>query len=60
MFLEFLVVLADDVSLNARLEVSNDLRQSFVSHVLQHAQHSGAKEHLSVPEPIVVLIERKS
>ena len=60
LLLEFLVVHADDEPTNARLEVCKDLRQSFVSHIFQHAQHSRSKEYLGVSQTIVVLVQRKS
>ena len=60
LFLESLVVLADDETTNARLEVGDDLRQAFVSHVLQHAEHAGSKEDLRVSQAIVVRVQSKS
>lgn len=60
LFLEFLVVFTDDEPTNSRLEVSDDLRQSFVPHVFQHSEHSRSKEHLGMSQTIVILVKRKS
>jgi len=58
--LEFLVVLANEVSADACLEVGHDLRQAFISHVLQSSEHACLEEDLGVPQTIVILIHLQS
>ena len=55
--LELLVILADEVSADACLEVGDDLAETFVPHVLQSAEDAGLEEDLGVSETIIVLIQ---
>ena len=52
--LQLLVVLADEVAANARLEVGDDLRQAIVAPLLQLAEDACFEEHLRVSETVVV------
>jgi len=52
--LELLVILADEVSADASLEVGHDLRQTFVSHVLESSKDAGLEEDLGMSETVVV------
>jgi len=54
--LKLLVVLADEISAYASLEVGDDLSEAFVPHVLECAEDAGLEEDLGVPETVVVLV----
>ena len=54
MILQLLVVLADEVATDARLEVGQDHRQSFVSPLLQLTKDSGFEEDFGVTETILI------
>jgi len=55
--LELLVILADEVSADASLEVGDDLAETFVSHVFESSEDAGLEEDLGVTETVVILIE---
>jgi hypothetical protein len=58
--LQFLVVLADEVTADAGLEEGDDACKTLITHVFQFTQHSGTEEDLSVTELVLVLVHLQS
>ena len=54
LILELRVVLADQISTDARLEVGDDLGQALVTHLLKLTEDAGLEEDLGVTDTVVV------
>ena len=57
LILQFLVVLADQISSDSSLEVGDDLRKAFIAHVFQHTEDSSFEEDLRVAQAVVVCVQ---
>ena len=57
LFLQFLVVFADEISTDASLEVGDDLCKTNVAHVFQHSENSRTEEDLRMAETELVRVK---